>query len=75
MLVFLPAESENPDKSDVHFRQILLITEKGRKGPKRAEKDRKGPKRAEKGRKEPKRTEKDQKELDKKSRKGPKRTG
>ena len=36
---------------------------------------RKGPKRAEKDRKEPKRTEKDQKELDKKSRKGPKRTG
>ena len=44
---------------------VLLITEKSRKGPKKAEKSRKGPKRA----------EKDQKELDKKSRKGPKRTG
>ena len=44
---------------------VLLITEKGRKGPKKAEKSRKGPKKA----------EKDQKELDKKSRKGPKRTG
>ena len=43
---------------------VLLITEKDRKEPKRAEKDRK----------EPKRTKKDQKELDKKSRKGPKRT-
>ena len=46
-----------------------------RKEPKRAEKDRKEPKRAEKDRKRPKRAEKDQKELDKKSRKGPKRTG
>ena len=36
---------------------------------------RKEPKRAEKDRKRPKRAEKDQKELDKKSRKGPKRTG
>ena len=46
-----------------------------RKEPKRTEKDRKRPKRAEKDRKRPKRAEKDQKELDKKSRKGPKRTG